>query len=195
MARALTALDPGPDLWILDRLIDDEIDSRMLLALFVFFRACLVDASGIPSQAMCRPVASASRDRGFPLHADLYIHRRLMLAFDDVVDSGGASLFLPVETLMHLLKSTGSCPPALRRRIASLLLGRHTVDRFDELYDLLHDRTHPWVPELERRMADSQIVLQLGRGEGYLINDCAWLHGRSPSSIPVTARRFRRLAF
>ena len=195
LAGALDTLTPGPDVWILDRLIDDEIDSRTLVALFVLFRACLVDMSGIPSRAMCRPVAPASRDRGFPLHADLYVHHKLLLAFDDVVDFGGASLFLSVDTLEHLLGSIRSCPATARRRIVSMLRRRQGPDRFDELYGLLHNRHNPWVPELERRMADNQIVLQLGRGQGYLIDDRVWLHGRSPSSIPVTARRFRRLAF
>jgi hypothetical protein len=196
LALALTKVTPGSDLWILDRVIDEQIDSRILLALFVLFRACLVNHAGSASRAMCRPVAPASRDRGFPLHADLYLHQKLMLAFDDVIDRGGASLFLPVETLIRLLKTgRNACPVSARQRIVSLLQGRHAVDHFDELFRLLHEREHPWVPELEHRMARAQIVLQLGRGEGYLIDDRRWLHGRSPSSIPVTARRFRRLAF
>jgi hypothetical protein len=195
LARVLTKVTPGHDLWVLDRLIDDQIDSRMLLALFVLFRACLVDQADDPSRAMCRPVPRASHDRGFPLHADLFVHQKLMLAFDDVAAEGGASLFLPVESLIRLLRGNPKCPVGIQRRIVSLLTRRHRVDRFDELFDLLHERKYPWVPALQRGMARAQILLQLRQGQGYLIDDRHWLHGRSPSTIPVTTRRFRRLAF
>lgn len=195
LARALEKTTSGPALCILDGLIDEEIDSALLLSLFVLFRTCLVFESGSPSRAMCRPVNPVSRDPGFPLHSDLYIHRNLMVVFDDVTNTGGASIFLSAAVLTRLLEDNLECPTTVRRRVSSLLRGRRTVDRFDELYDLLHKRKHPWVPELERRMSEKQLQLQLRRGQGYLIDDHAWLHGRLASNIPVRARRFRRIAF
>jgi hypothetical protein len=195
LARAMEATTPGPSLYVLDRLMDDEIDSDVLLSLFVMFRACFVHTSGEPSRAMCRPVNAVSRDPGFPLHADLFVHRRLMLVFDDVADRGGASLFLSVAVLTRLVRDNEECPPAVRRRIASLLQDRRSVDCFDELFDILHNQKHPWVPALERRMSDHQMVLPLRRGQGYLLDDSAWLHGRKASDIPVRMGRFRRLAF
>jgi len=194
LADALSATMPGTTLMVLDRAIANPIDSDLLLALFVVFRACLVHTSGVPARAMCRPVPSVSRDAGFPLHADLYLHRRLLVVFDDVARSGGASTFLSVNVLGRLLRDAG-CPAAVRGRIRSLLSRREPADRFDELFDLLHDGTHPWVSELEHQMTSHQLVVPLRRGQGYLIDDRKWLHGRLPSIIPVRAGRFRRLAF
>jgi hypothetical protein len=195
LARALAAIAPGRNMLVLDRLMDHEIDSGLLLSLFVLFRACLVDASGNPSQAMSRPVNRVARDLGFPLHADLFVHRRLLIVFDDVADHGGASLFLSTSVLTRLLRENHACPARVRIRVATLLRDRLPIDRFDEFFDLLHNHRHPWVPELEERMAEHQLMLPLRRGQGYLIDDRAWLHGRMPSDIPVRSGRFRRLAF
>lgn len=195
LARSLAAIAPGGNMLVLDRLIDDQIDSGVLLSLFVLFRASLVSASGSPSKAMSRPVSRVSRDPGFPLHADLFAHRRLLLVFDDVANHGGASLFLSTTVLTRLLRENDACPKRVQVRVAALLRDRRRVDRFDEFFDLLHNRRHPWVPELEERMTEHQLVLRLRRGQGYLIDDRAWLHGRMPSDIAVRAGRFRRLAF
>jgi hypothetical protein len=195
LTRSLAAIAPGRNLLVLERLLDDDIDSDLLLSLFVLFRACLVYASGNPSQAMCRPVNPVARDPGFPLHADLFLHRRLLLVFDDVAGRGGASLFLSVPVMTRLLRENHACPARVRLRVATLLRERRPIDRFDEFFDLLHNRRHPWVPGLKERMAEHQFVLPLRRGEGYLIDDRAWLHGRMPSDIPVRSRRFRRLSF
>jgi hypothetical protein len=189
------AIAPGRNVLVLERLMDNGIDSDLLLSLFVLFRACLVCASGNPSQAMCRPVNPVARDAGFPLHADLFLHRRLLLVFDDVADSGGASLFLSVPVMTRLLRENHACPARVQLRVATLLRDRRPIDRFDEFFDLLHNGRHPWVPGLKERMAEHQFVLPLRRGEGYLIDDRAWLHGRMPSDIPVRSRRFRRLSF
>lgn len=195
-AKALEAYSPRTSLLAFDRLLDGRIDSEMLYALFVAFRACLCKIARDQKRALCTPVRAVARDAGFPLHADLFPREKLFIVFDDVSPAdGGASLFLGVRMLLALLEKTESCPPRVRRRVRTLLCSRLHQDGFDELYELLHGCGNPWVPDLECRMAEKQIVFRFRRGQGYLIDDRRWLHGRRASEIPVTSRRFRRLVF
>ncbi|MEJ7609069.1 MAG: hypothetical protein WKF37_23045 [Bryobacteraceae bacterium] len=75
-----------------------------------------------------------------------------------------------------------------------MLTNRAGHDRYDELFDILHG-VHPWSFKLRRALLASQIRIKLYRGEGYLLDDRKWLHGRDPQSTGVDTSRMHRLAF
>ena len=130
----------------------------------------------------------------FPLHCDLYVPVRLWNVFDEVpaAGRGGSSIFLRTTELMALAAQCG-VPNATRIQLNDCLKidGR---DRYDEFYGLLYNDT-PSSRELDRRMRSASYRIRLNRGEGYLIHDRIWMHGRTMTENTVTRNRLHRLTF
>jgi hypothetical protein len=196
-ARSLHAIKPPRRLILFDGLIGRDLGAGELRALFALVRGALVEFAGDPRAAMYSPLGDTGRREGaFPLHADLYIPQLLFNVFDQVpTNDSGASLFLPVSALRELTAAVPCLPPAVRGRILRLFEHESGRDRFDVLYDLLHGRSHAWVPELERCMEKRQLRLKLHSGQGYLLHDRAWLHGREAPKGGVPSNRVQRLVF
>jgi hypothetical protein len=195
LALSLTSIAVASRLRLFTGMRDREIDSDILYALFVLLRTAIVATTGDPAGALFTPVNTVRRDDGFPLHADLFVKERLLLIFDDVpADRTGKTLLLPAKTLFRTLPRLTLMPKSSRRSVERLLAGPLKQDGFDRLYDLLHGR-QPWREQLQAALAEHQVAIKLFPGEGYLLNDRHWLHGRTAASGPVRSRRFRRLVF
>jgi len=194
--RSLAATRPNREIILLDGLISENIDSRRLHTLFALLRGVLVELADDERAAMYAPLGEIGARAGdFLLHADLYVPSILFNVFDQVPrDGSGASTFLSVTSLRKLLRALPSLPARKAKTILELFKQEPRVDRFDVLYDLLHG-DHPWVPELERAMEQRQLRIKLHRGQGYLLSDRAWLHGRDAPLGGVPANRVRRLVF
>ena len=191
------------DLNISDRLmlftdmIDQDLDGRSLHFLFAFFRAGLVSLSHDHLSAVCQPVSrSQKKGNEFLLHSDLYVPVILFNVFDDVSnDSSGASLFLSVSSVVELLPRIKTLPIATRMKITKNLTGIHKQDRYEENYHLLHGCGHDWTEDLERRMRQGQFRIKLYSGQGYMIHDRKWLHGREAINGKLSHKRLHRLIF
>jgi hypothetical protein len=195
-AERLEAIRPGRKIMLFDGLLGGHLDSKALHALFALLRGALVALAGDPRSAMYTPLGEIGKNAGeFPLHADLYIPPLLFNVFDNVAaEGGGASTFLPVTTLRKLIPAVESLPDAQGRVILALFEHETQKDQFEILYDLLHG-PHPWVGELEQAMEQRQLSIQFATGQGYLLHDRKWLHGRAPLDSAVPIDRVRRLVF
>jgi hypothetical protein len=195
-ARSLGATRPRRTLMLFDGLLEPHLNGAQLGALFALLRGALVEIAGDPQAAMYTPLGRTGRHvRDFPLHADLYIPEILFNVFDRVpTDESGASLFLPVSGLGPLLRDAASLPPAIGKQILGILTREQARDRFHVLYDLLHG-LYPWVPGLEQAMTCRQVRIKLHAGQGYLLHDRAWLHGRETPRGGVPTNRVHRLVF
>jgi hypothetical protein len=195
-ARSLYAAQPGRRILLLHNLLGPDLDSGGLHALFAMIRGALVELAGDPRAAMYTPLGEVGRDaRGFALHADLYIPPMLLNVFDHVAaDDTGASTFLSVSELRRLISSVGSLPAQEGRKIMALFDRPVRSDRFEDLYDLLHG-DHPWARDLEEAMEQRQLSIKMESGQGYLLHDRTWLHGREAPTGGVPADRVRRLVF
>jgi len=156
----------------------------------------MVALAGDPRTAMYTPLGTIGKNAGeFPLHADLYIPTLLFNVFDNVSSEGSsASTFLSVASLRRLIPAVPSLPAARGRAIAALFERETRKDQFEVLYDLLHGE-HRWVPALERAMTRRQLAIRLQAGQGYLLHDRKWLHGRAAPDGSVPVDRLRRLVF
>jgi hypothetical protein len=178
-------------------LLNEDLDSHGLHVLFALFRAALAKLARDDRHALYQPLIP-SRDLygGFPLHADLYIPEMLLNVFDNVpTDASGASIFLKVSVLRRLMASLWTLPQYVRAEILDRFLSKRFADQFNVVYNLLHGVEHAWVPELENRMRKNQLRIKLYRGQGYLIHDRTWLHGRQAAYGGVKSNRAHRLAF
>jgi hypothetical protein len=148
------------------------------------------------NQAMSPPCPRRARDTGFPLHADLFHAPRLLLIFGDL--NGGSSsrtLLLPRCKLVEFL----SRPEFARHRVLAtverLIDGPYAPTAYERLFQLLHDPGNLWNESLSGFLTASAATIRFEKGEGYLIRDRQWLHGREATGQPVSSSRFTRLVF
>lgn len=193
-AASLMAWVRTGDLLLFDRLLNRSCDRRALHLLFAALRESVVAALGDPRAALYSPLPRSAGD--FPLHADLYAPRFLFNIFDDVPgDGSGASVLLEVGEFLALLPRVATMPAPARRRIRACLQPVVTRDRYEELFDLLYGAQRPWRRDLRRLLTEFQQRIAFDRGQGYLIDDRRWLHGREKPTGSVRRNRIHRLIF
>jgi hypothetical protein len=196
-ARSLYELKVSDRMMLFDDMLCEEPGGGGIHFIFAYFREAIVRLTGDPMAALSQPLHREFKwPKAFPLHSDLYIPRLLFNLFEDVPDdSSGASLFLPVSVFLEILGGLKSIDEASRRQIAGIITGDHSKDCYEEFYHLLHGDDNEWKTEMERQMSLRQMRIKLYAGQGYLINDRLWLHGREGPSTGVTKKRFHRLIF
>ena len=194
-AKSLYDLDVANRLMLFTNMLDDELDGSNLRRLFGLLRDALVSLSGDSLAAMCQPIKAQKVGKDFPLHSDLYIPVILFNIFQDVPnDARGSSLFLPVTEVVNLLRTIKTLPPETRSRIIENLTNTHRDDRYEESFQLIHGG-HAWTDELEHRMQQRQLRIKLYSGQGYMLHDRRWLHGRDNVNGRLTHKRLHRLIF
>lgn len=177
-------------------LLAPALSSNELRVLFSMLREALIESRGGQATALYSPVTPERRDPGFNLHADLFLTTKLWLVFDDVpTDGTGASLLLPRAELVKIMRSSVALPSYALKEVTDLLDKPLRKDSFDRLYGLLHSETHQWCEGLNAKMKARVLSVEMHRGEGYLLDDRRWLHGRTAVSRSVSKWRFHRLTF
>jgi hypothetical protein len=181
----------------LDRLLNRDLSGNGLQWLFAFFRETIVRLAGDEMAALSTPLGRVGPSvAGFPLHADLYPAETLFNVFDEVPsDDSGASLFLDFATLTKLMSEIAGVPSEIKELVHECREDVLTTDRFEDFYSALHSGNTPWKAELERAMLASAERIRLHGGQGYLLNDRKWLHGREAPTGGVSGRRLHRLVF
>jgi len=196
-AYTLTELEPGDELILLDGLIGNGLDGLELRDLLAALRDAVVRERGDQQAALYAPLGSTGPTSGqFRLHADLYVPHKMMNIFDQVpTDGSGTSLFLGVDDFFGMLSDVG-VPLEIVEQLESLFKRRLERDSFQRMQQLLYpSRRASWSDRLEQAMARRCRRLRLRAGQGYLINDRRWLHGREAPSGGVHPRRLHRLVF
>jgi hypothetical protein len=196
-ARKLYDLNISDRLMLFTDLIDQDLCGRSLRFLFAFLRDALVSFARDPLAAFYQPLSTSQKEgTDFPLHSDLYVPVILFNVFEDVRnDSSGASIFLPVSSLNELFTRVKTLPVETRKKIIENLTGIHEQDRYEENYYLLHGWAHEWTEDLGRRMRQQQLRIKLYSGQGYMIHDRKWLHGREALNCKLSKKRLHRLIF
>ncbi|SRR6266545_77470 len=180
----------------LRNMLPSNFTANEVRSLFALLREALVRVAGVQSGALYSPVTPKRRDNGFNLHADLFLTSHLWVVFDDVpADGTGASLLLPFSRLVKAICTCEELPNAVATEILDLLSLPLRRDSYNRLYLLLHSKRHEWSAALRANLEALVYMVPFHRGEGYLINDRLWLHGREPVSTSISSRRFHRLIF
>jgi hypothetical protein len=195
-AESLLRVRPGRRMRFFSGMFSGPFSSPVLHKYFALIRAGVIWIQGDPRSALHAPVHTERTDDGFPLHADLFLTNRLWLVFDDVPEGrSGTALFLPRHVLDAAIQANPHIPPSTRERLRRLLDGGMGTDSFDQCFDLLHSRVNPWTASLAKVMKRRRWEITLQRGEGYLLHDRRWLHGRTAVNGHVSSARFRRLVY
>jgi hypothetical protein len=195
LGRSLRCTSIGDELVFFDRLFSDGINGAKLRFLFAGLRSALVEITGDPFSALHVPLEST--DTGdFPLHADLFRPSILFNVYDCAErGESGASTFLAARDFLRIAKAHKSIPSSAQNRMRDLLRGEMIGDGFDRFFDLLYGRRRPWANSLSLRMRSYSLQIKLESGQGYMLRDRKWLHGRLPVEKRVGTSRLQRLIF
>ena len=176
--RDFTKFRPKARIVLLRDMLFPRLNRHKTRVLFALIRNVMTSALGSEAACLYAPVNPKSDDEGFPLHADLFQTQRLFIVFDEVpTDGSGSSLFLARRDLLRNLAADAEKANRRHVGVRHLLTTPVKRDSFDRLYSLLHKqgaRTKEWKDKAHR--------ILFGSGEGYLLNDRYWLHGREPCS-------------
>jgi hypothetical protein len=185
---------PPEGLALLCRLFDGGVASRVVRYLLAVLPRHLPRRHP-RAAALNLPIHPAEPERSsFPLHADLFRQLHLLTVFDRVsAEETGASIFLTSAELVRVLREIEVVPPEVTARIATFFEDR--ADHYDELVDLLHRPHHAWATAVRLRLRAVQRRFLFGGGEGYVLDDRRWLHGREPQRCPVDTERLCRVVF
>ena len=196
-ARSLCTVRRPRGIMLFTGLLDQPLDGFLLRRLFALLRGSIAGVLGNERFSLYAPLGAIGRHAGdFALHADLYPPELLFNVFEEVpADASGASIFLPTRELHRLIEHVAGLPSDTRDRVAACFRHAADEDRFNELFSLLHDTSRPGVRALESAMRDRQLRVKLATGQGYLIHDRTWLHGREAPTGGVSRRRVHRLVF
>lgn len=202
LTECLHAIRCRSRLWLFDGLIDAEIDGRTLRAFLAICRSELVKLARDPASAIYQPLGYPSgseftpTDQGdFPLHADLYPPAFLFNIFDNVpADGSGASVFCERLTLQLSLERGDQLERFAACQLKELLREPITWDRYDKFFDFLHG-SHPWSSRVKRALRRHSCQMVFRRGQGFLLHDRRWLHGRRSPSARIQPDRLHRFVF
>lgn len=151
--------------------------------------------SSEPGPAMYIPPNPSPTSTDFAVHSDLFPRGRLLIIYDQVrAPAWSASLLLPWKHAFPQLERAGM-PARSLARIRALLSRRSAADGFDELIRLLYDGYSPRGERIVELLGALSVCARFRRGEGYLLDDRKWLHGRLRTCGGMTPARFRRLVF
>jgi hypothetical protein len=201
LSHFLFDLEIGDEIIFFSELLNVDYDGKSLHYLFSALRHNLSKLNNNPMSALYPPLGTTQKGAlsligsSFPLHSDLYLPKLLFNVFDDVPnDSSGASLFLKVSELKKILFYMNNLSMHHKTAIINSLEKESDEDDYERFYDLLHG-SYNYVVSLERNMRLKQEKIKLFHGQGYLLNDRKWLHGREAPSNRVNLNRVYRLVF
>jgi hypothetical protein len=204
-ADSLHRMEQPRRIMFLTDMLEPNLDGASLHRLLCSLREAMVHLTGDRWAALHTPTKRVGPDAGeFPLHADLYAPFLLWNLFEEVpADSSGASLFLSVDEFLELLPSVRGISADVRVQMEACLRDNHRDrDGFQEFYRLLYGgvvgprhQQNDWTRELRQVMLARSLHIKLEYGQGYLLHDRRWLHGRTAPTGGVSQRRLHRLVF
>lgn len=195
-AEALLRVRVGPKLRFTSGMLEPPLTSAVLHKIFALMRAGMAHVNGDPRTALHAPVKTERRDKGFALHSDLFLTERLFLIFDNVPPgTSGKSVFLSREVFETAVAGATLMPAQQQSKLRSLMRGQVNGDSFNEWFELVYSSEYPWTGQLGRRTKQLSQAIKFQRGEGYLLHDRHWLHGRTAAKGFVSENRFRRLVY
>lgn len=197
MAESLYHLNVGDNLHFFTCMLDEKIQSKTIHYFLSYLQFYTENMYNKKTVVLYSPLGSIS-EKGFPfpLHLDLYLQKKLMIIFDNVPkDRSGKTLLLPVILFWKILDSLETMSDNRKDEIRNLIKKDQKEDKFTDFYNFLYQKNAIWKRELSQKMRSQRIEIKLNRGEGLLLHDRKWLHGRTSPSNGVPSDRLYRLAF
>ncbi|MGY1821634.1 hypothetical protein [Geodermatophilus sp. SYSU D00079] len=150
-----------------------------LSAFLAALKGAIAEASDHHTTSMKAPIGmgSGSEDGSFPLHADIFPGRYLLNVFNEPApDRQGASLLMSVAEFGTLAAAAFGEERAARMLTLIRRELPWDMEAYEEVFGY-HD--HPDDSGLIAASNAAATCILYRRGEGYLVDDAVWLHGRT----------------
>lgn len=167
-----------------------------LLFVFAWLRSALIELSGPSWAAHVVPTGGsgsrANANGPFPLHADQW-HTELLFNVFNRVRPGGETVLLSVEEALAIAREHG-LPEAGVEAARFALSEATTTACFRDFNRWVSD----WPGNalgggIAEALLNAAVPVAMKRGQGYLVNDRKWLHGRLAIDWPAGTDRNHRL--
>ncbi|MBV8253616.1 MAG: hypothetical protein JO154_13495 [Chitinophaga sp.] len=199
ISEAFNKLMLKDELFFFDKIISEYFSSEAFRFLLSSIRAVLCTRRSDNMGSLYPPLSTAKPNNTFPIHCDFYIPTQLWNIFDEVPEGNqGTSLLLPVDVLLNkVIKSIPNFPQEKAAHVKNLFKDKvvNNDHAYYDLFSTLHNKENWWVNDISREIDKYVITLKLNRGQGYMVNDRKWLHGRGYTADEVTIKRLHRLLF
>ena len=194
-AYALHHFDTYDQVLFFHDLINDKINGKLFHSIFSILRALLVEITQDEMGALYSPLTSGKKENDFPLHCDLYIPTILFNVMENVSkDNSGHSIFLRIDDLFnYVLPETKKIDRHSIATLKKLVKGDVREDNYDKFYGLLYHES--WASTVKEVSAKYRLRIKLDKGEGYMLNDRIWMHGRDKTNGGVSTKRLHRLIY
>ncbi|NIG56575.1 hypothetical protein [Chitinophaga sp. Cy-1792] len=196
-AYALYHFNPGERIIFFSDLIDNKINARLFHFLFALFRSTLTQITNDKMGALYSPLTSGKTESDFPMHCDLYIPKILFNVYESVPkDKSGASAFLRLDDLFEqVFPQVSALPKKVTLRIKELIYTDIRQDNYEEFFSLLYDADNTWSEKLKQVIDKHKFNIKLNKGQGYMLHDRIWMHGRNKTNGGVSPKRLHRIIF
>ena len=210
LAEAIFDYDvPEPGAVILTGIAsDDGLRADRMLAFVGWLRAVMLELTGDAMGSMACPTTESGNDIDresgkktdgrLPLHADMWIPGVLFNVFYHVTPGHGLTTLLSVDDLWPALHDFGMDPQTIAE-LQQIVDEAGSCDSYVAFASRLYDDPE-WGLTLADFLDARAHTAPLGSGEGYLVDDRRWLHGRTAlpgDLVPAELRphRMYRLAY
>ncbi len=150
--------------------------------LFAFLRAVIVEQCGHRLGAHAIETDGTGHDHIFPPHADMWVTSIILNIFNIQPPGQGISTMLRMDDAWATIEASGIPPEGIaqmRRSIAD----HGSCDLYMQFNAWLYN-DHAW----SDRLGDELLAMSVGHemlpGQGYLVDDRRWLHGRKELRWP-----------
>lgn len=145
------------------------------------------------------PELGAEDDGVFAPHCDLWIPHLLANVIGRAVPGQGASSLLAIDEMWAVLSDVG-LPGEAQGKLRDAIAESGACDYYHQFASLLYGDGQPWEHDVGSALFEASQIVWLGPGQGYLVDDRRWLHGRTgldPRALPhhVRHNRLYRLAY
>jgi hypothetical protein len=194
--RAIRQQRLGNRILFFDNLINQKINGGLFHYIIGLFRSTLSRINKDEMSALYAPLTVTTHEDDFPLHCDLYIPRVLWNVFEEVAPGDdGASTFLTTKDFFEKVAPHSGMPAGVVKKLRKLIYIENNKDRYEDFFSLLYDNSNSWTNDLKEQINLHVQRLKFRKGQGYMIHDRLWMHGRDRCYGQVTGKRLHRLIF
>ncbi len=189
----LYSLQCQKEIFILKNMINEKISHQTLHYFFITLQMADCYLRKNYTSSLYAPLGETS-DHGFEFapHFDLYPQKHLLIIYNNVSPNHeGMTTFMALDKLKRIMKLNPKIFPD-QERILNLLTMDLTTDRFTQIFNTFYAKD---TADVKKVLFDNSVKFKLTKGDGFLINDRYWLHGRTKLDYSVKTDRLIRFVF
>ena len=110
-------------------------------------------------------------------------------------DNSGHSIFLKLDTFFNIiLPGIPSFDKKKIKYLSDLVYKNERQDNYTKFFGILYD-DEKCANQIKELQTKYRLKIRLRKGEGYILNDRIWMHGRDKTNGGISSKRLHRLIY